>query len=144
MSGRWQGRESPPHSPPTDELGHWRRARRGLGPAPAPQAPEPPRSLGLWSPFTARILERGTRPALSHRLLEGGAAAPGASEGKAWAKRSREPRSWVSGPHHPGAQPRLPARRVLSLPCCAPAFREKLPSPGSSFRVPFPSKSEEV
>lgn len=70
---------------------------------------------------------------------------PGASEGEGWVKSPREPRSWVSGPRHPGAQLRLLARRALRLLHCSLAFRERLPSPGSSFiHIPFPPEYEQV
>lgn len=102
MSGRWRGREeSPPRSPSTDELG------RGCGLGPAPRAPDPPWSLGLWSLSPARILEPGTRPALSHPLLERGAAAPGQARAKAG---SRAPESRA-----PGSP--VPVTRALSCGC---------------------------
>lgn len=66
---------------------------------------------------------------------------PGASEGEGWVKSPREPRSWVSGPRHPGAQLRLLARRALRLLHCSLAFRERLPSLGSSFTSPSPQST---
>ena len=117
-----------------------REARTGTSPAGARSSLEPrslvpvpgahPRAGDAASPLPPAVGERRSRL--------------GASEGEGWVKRPREPRSWVSGPRHPGAQLRLPARRALRLPHCALAFRERLPSPGSSFTFPFPPKYEQV
>ena len=144
MSGRWRVRELPPHFPPSPphEIGRGCSAKRLLGPA--PKAPEPPWNLGLWSLFPERVLDWGTRPALSHRLLEGGAAASGARDGEASAARPRKPCAWVSRFHHPGAQPQLPR-----APCPQPAlqrssFQRAAAQPRQLLHVPFSSKSEEV
>lgn len=138
MSGRWRGPESPPHSPPTAELERGRGERRGL--RPAPQAPEPPWSLALRSPFPVRIPELGTQPALAHPQPDGGATAPGETRAKpgpsAPASRalgSSVPRSLCAQPPATGAQ------RPPSAPLCPSSL---LPGSSSPARAapsrPFP------
>lgn len=144
MSGRWRRPESPPHSPPTVELERGCGERRGR--RPAPQAPEPLRSLVLRSPFPARIPELGTQPALAHRQPEGGPAALGANEGEARAKHPREARSWVLRPHAPArAAPATSAQRPLSAPLrpsSLPPGKHSLARAAPS--RPLPPKSKEV
>lgn len=115
MSGRWRGRESSPHSPPTAELGWGHGARRGLGSA--PQAPAPPRSLGFWSRFPARIPARGTQPALSPRQPEWGAAASGASEGRRLGRAP--PRAALLGPRSPSLGARGPHPSARAVPAAS-------------------------
>lgn len=138
MSGRWRGPESPPHSPPTAELERGRGERRGL--RPAPQAPEPPRSLALRSPFPVRIPELGTQPALAHRQPDGGAAALGETRARPGPSAPASRALGSSVPTSPRAQPPPPALSVLRPPAAPqlPAPGKQLPSPGGSFTSPSP------
>lgn len=144
-SGRWRGRESLPHSPPTAELGRGRGTEARTRDRPRRCLRLPGASLSGSLPG-AHLCARDAAT-VSPLQAEGGAAARGTSEGEAGAKRPRKPRpgSPVTIPRR--AQSPLPARHVLHLPRCAPASllpESSSPSPGSPFPSPFPTKSEEV